>query len=319
MSDPLPDPTVVVASAQDAPAMVEVIHAAFGARPPLDPPSTAIAETAESVAAALGRGGGVYAQVEGRPAGTILVGTTPDGCATFTRVSVHPEFQRHGIASAMVTAAEDLAALLGHTRVELFAREEFADLIAFWVHRGFSVDRPAPHGVMLAKALPFAVRVPTAEHMHELGRRLADLARPGDALVLNGELGAGKTTLTQGIGAGLGTRTPVISPTFVLSRVHPAAPSRPALVHVDAYRLSTPAELDDLDLDATAAGAVTVVEWGRGLVEDLMPDRLEVDLVRGSEADEGRVVLLRPVGDRWADRDLRTLLAEPSVPGAGRG
>lgn len=295
--------------------MVEVIHAAFGARPPLDPPSTAGAETAETIGAALRSGGGIYAHLDGRPAGTILISTGPSGSATFSRVSVHPELQRHGIASAMVVAAEDLAAVQGHDRVELFAREEFAQLIAFWVHRGFSIDRPAPHGVVLAKPLPYAVRLPTATDTQEFGRRLADLVAPGDVVVLNGELGAGKTTLTQGLGAGLGTTSPVISPTFVLSRVHRGAPGRPTLVHVDAYRLSTSAELDDLDLDASSPGAVTVVEWGRGLVEDLWDDRLEVDLLHlagRSGTDGGRVALLRTVGPRWAEVDLTTLV-EPVV------
>lgn len=318
MSVPVPDPTVVVASPADAPAMVEVIHAAFGARPALDPPSTASAETAESVAAALQRGGGIYAHLDGRPAGTILVGADPHGVATFTRVSVHPDHQRHGIASAMVTAAEDLAALQGCHRVELFAREELTDLIAFWVHRGFTVDRPAPHGVVLAKSLPQVLRVPRASDMQALGARLAEVLDAGDVLVLNGELGAGKTTLTQGLGAALGVSAAVISPTFVLSRVHRTAPGRPSLVHVDAYRLSTSAELDDLDLDASAVRAVTVVEWGRGLVEDLWSDRLELDILR-HRADDARVVLVRTVGPRWHGVDLTSLEAGFRAPERSHG
>ena len=157
--------------------MVEVIHAAFGARPPLDPPSTASAETPESVAAALRRGSGVYAKVGDRPAGVILVLPDPDGMITFQRVSVHPEFQRHGIASAMVSAAEELAATLGHRRVELFARAELAELVAFWQHRGFAVDRPAPYGMILAKPLPLAITVPTAQR-HATAGRAAGRAAP---------------------------------------------------------------------------------------------------------------------------------------------
>ena len=93
--------------------MVEVIHSAFGARPPVDPPSTAIEETAETLAASLRRGSGIFAQVGGRPAGVIMV--LPGGMASraFSRVSVHPDLQRHGIASAMVAAAEELAAIQG--------------------------------------------------------------------------------------------------------------------------------------------------------------------------------------------------------------
>src|SRR4051812_47701367 len=194
--------------------MVEVVHAAFGARPAVDPPSTAGAETVETIEEALRRGGGVYASVDGRPAGVILVGSTSEGVATFARVSVHPDFQRHGIASAMVAAAEDLAALQRHHRVDLFAREEFAELIAFWAHRGFRIARLAPHGVVLSKRLPHAVTLPDVDATRELGRRLADLVRPGDLVVLNGGLGAGKTTLTQGLGQGLGVSGAVISPTF---------------------------------------------------------------------------------------------------------
>ena len=306
----MPGPVVAVATPEDAAAMVEVVHAAFGARPPVDPPSTAGAETVGSVTEALRRGGGIYASLDGRPAGTILVGGTSEGVATFARVSVHPDLQRHGIASAMVTAAEDLAALQGHERVELFAREEFAELIAFWVHRGFTVSRPAPHGVVLAKQLPRLVVLPVADDTRALGRRLAGLVRTGDLLVLSGELGAGKTTLTQGLGDGLGVTGPVISPTFVLSRVHPTGPGRPTLVHVDAYRLGGPPELDDLDLDASAPTSVTVVEWGRGLVEQTWPDRLEVDLLQ--DPDGGRFALLRPVGGRWAGVDLAGLSDDPT-------
>ena len=309
MSATLPEPVVVVASLADAPAMVEVVHAAFGARPAVDPPSTAGAETVESVAEALRRGGGVYASVDGRPAGAILVGSTSEGAATFARVSVHPDFQRHGIASAMVAAAEDLAALQGHDRVDLFAREEFAELIAFWSHRGFRVARLAPHGVVLSKRLPYAVVLAGADDTRALGRRLADLVRPGDLLVLSGELGAGKTTLTQGLGEGLGVTGAVISPTFVLSRVHPTADGRPTLVHVDAYRLGGPGELDDLDLDLSAPTGVTVVEWGRGLVEHAWDDRLEIDLLQ--EPEGGRIALLRPVGDRWTAEDLASLTVPP--------
>ena len=98
----------------------------------------------------------------------------------------------------------------------------------------------------------------------------------GDLVVLTGGLGAGKTTLTQGIGEGLGVRGPITSPTFVIARVHPSLVGGPDLVHVDAYRLGGVAELDDLDLDASLDEAVTVVEWGHGLAEGLAEDHLEV-------------------------------------------
>ena len=122
------------------------------------------------------------------------------------------------------------------------------------------------------------IRVPTGAKMRDLGRRLADVLRPGDLVVLTGPLGAGKTTLVQGIGQGLGVRGPVTSPTFVIARVHPSLRGGPALVHADAYRLGSRAEVDDLDLDADLDSSVTVVEWGEGLVEDLSPSYLEVEI-----------------------------------------
>ncbi|GMA91206.1 tRNA (adenosine(37)-N6)-threonylcarbamoyltransferase complex ATPase subunit type 1 TsaE [Homoserinibacter gongjuensis] len=102
--------------------------------------------------------------------------------------------------------------------------------------------------------------VPDADAMEALGARLAAALRAGDLVLLNGELGAGKTTLTRGLGAALGARGAVTSPTFVLARTHPTASGVP-LVHVDAYRLASAAEVEDLDLDL--AGSITVVEWGR--------------------------------------------------------
>ena len=145
--------------------------------------------------------------------------------------------------------------------------------------------------------------MPTAADMHALGERLAGLLRAGDLVVLTGELGAGKTTLVQGIGAGLGVRAPVLSPTFVIARVH--RDGRLPLVHVDAYRLGSDAEVDDLDLDAELEESVTVVEWGEGLVERLASDRLEVHITRArADDDEQRTVRVQGVGARWADVSL---------------
>jgi tRNA threonylcarbamoyladenosine biosynthesis protein TsaE len=147
--------------------------------------------------------------------------------------------------------------------------------------------------------------VPTAASMHALGRRLATLLRPGDLVLACGELGAGKTALTQGIGAGLDVQGAVISPTFVISRVHRSRSGGPTLVHVDAYRLADLAEVEDLDLDATLADAVTVVEWGEGKAEQLSDARLDVVIVRSSDPeDETRTVTLTGMGSRWAGIDL---------------
>ena len=314
MSVSVSDLVVSVASDEDAAGMVEVIHAAFGARPALDPPSTAIEETIASIVQSLHRGAGIYARVDGRPAGAILVLPGREGVARFSRVSVHPDFQRHGIASAMVVAAEDLAARQGYQRVELLAREELAELVSFWRHRGFFHDHDVPHGMIMAKSLPLTIKVPTTTAMRDLGARLAGLLEPGDVIIASGDLGAGKTTLTQGIGRGLGTTGRVISPTFVLSRIHPSSTGRPSLVHVDAYRLSGPDELDDLDLEATVPDSVTVVEWGHGVAEQLATDRLEIDIWRSpvsgadpAKPDSERIVTIRSVGPRWSNGRLAEL------------
>jgi tRNA threonylcarbamoyl adenosine modification protein YjeE len=144
------------------------------------------------------------------------------------------------------------------------------------------------------------LRVPDAEAMHALGVRLGRLLRAGDLVVLTGPLGAGKTTLTSGIGEGLGVRGPISSPTFVLARTHPSLVGGAPLVHVDAYRLGSPAELDDLDLDYE--GAAVVVEWGAGMLDGVAESWLEVRIDRAE--DDVRTVELVPTGPRWADLAL---------------
>ncbi|GGL75008.1 tRNA threonylcarbamoyladenosine biosynthesis protein TsaE [Streptomyces fumigatiscleroticus] len=154
------------------------------------------------------------------------------------------------------------------------------------------------------------ITVSSAEQMRELGRRLAKLLRAGDLVMLTGELGAGKTTLTRGLGEGLGVRGAVTSPTFVIARVHPSLGDGPPLVHVDAYRLSGGLdEMEDLDLDVSLTDSVIVVEWGEGRVEELTDDRLQVLIHRavGDTADEVRQVALTGLGKRWAAADLSVL------------
>ena len=155
--------------------------------------------------------------------------------------------------------------------------------------------------------------------MRELGRQLAALLRPGDLVLLTGELGAGKTTLTRGLGEGLDVRGEVTSPTFVIARVHPALRDGPPLVHVDAYRLGGGLdEMEDLDLDVSLPESVVVVEWGEGKVEELSEDRLHVVIERttgGTEAadaleageDDVRKVTVTGLGARWAGADLTPL------------
>jgi len=140
--------------------------------------------------------------------------------------------------------------------------------------------------------------LPAPEDTQALGRELAGVLRPGDLVVLVGPLGAGKTALTQGIGAGLGVGEPVTSPTFVIARVHGGG--RVPLVHVDAYRLGGAADVEDLDLDASTEESVTVVEWGQGLVEQLTDEHLVVALDRRD--DDVRTALLIPHGPSWDER-----------------
>lgn len=151
------------------------------------------------------------------------------------------------------------------------------------------------------------IALPTAEATTDLGSRLARLLRAGDLVILTGDLGAGKTTFTKGIAAGLGVQGHVSSPTFIIARVHPGPVP---LVHVDAYRLTGLAEVDDLDLDSDLSESVTVVEWGEGLVEDLSEDRLEIAIVRPRGEDtRGRYAQIRARGPRWEHVDLAPLAA----------
>jgi tRNA threonylcarbamoyladenosine biosynthesis protein TsaE len=161
------------------------------------------------------------------------------------------------------------------------------------------------------------VTVATTAQMQDLGRRLATVLRAGDLVVLSGPLGAGKTTLAQGIGSGLDVRGQVTSPTFVIARVHPSLRGGPDLVHTDAYRLGSRAEVDDLDLDADLATAVTVVEWGEGLVEDLADSFLAVTIepsgASGDAEDAAagpRSVHVRGRGDRWRGTGWPVLAAD---------
>jgi tRNA threonylcarbamoyladenosine biosynthesis protein TsaE len=161
------------------------------------------------------------------------------------------------------------------------------------------------------------MRVATDAAMRDLGRGLARFLRAGDLVILTGPLGAGKTTLVQGIGEGLGVRGPVTSPTFVIARVHPArSGSGLSLVHADAYRLRSVGELDDLDLDADTASSVTVVEWGEGLAEGLADDRLEIS-IRPDPDGDGRTVRLTAHGARWAA--VLKARREPDGPDGPRG
>ncbi|GAA1921663.1 tRNA (adenosine(37)-N6)-threonylcarbamoyltransferase complex ATPase subunit type 1 TsaE [Nocardioides marmoribigeumensis] len=302
------------AAPDQAAEVAAVIHEAFAGRPALDPPAPALTETPESVAEQLGDEGGLLASVGGEPVGALLMHheTTDWGeSLLLTRVSVRPAAQHLGVARTLAATAEDIAARRGLPRVHLHARAELPATVDFWLRQGYREVSREGTLLTLAKELPVAVTVPTGDDMQALGRRLAALLRPGDLLLLTGDLGAGKTTLTQGLGEGLGVRGAVTSPTFVISRIHPGPLP---LVHVDAYRLGGLEELDDLDLDVSLADSVTVVEWGGGIAEALAEDRLELSLLRsGTEDDETRVVRVSPVGVRWLGTDPAAAVAPGPV------
>ena len=280
-----------------------VVRAAFGARPPLDPPADALAETPESVGAALAQGGGLLATLEGQPVGALVM--EPDGRTVWLRrFGIVPAAQRLGVAGALVAEALSIA---DGDEVAVVAREELPATVDFWRGHGFvETGRRSPY-LELRRSVPRTFPAPDADAMRDLGRMVGGLVRSGDLVVLSGELGAGKTTFAQGVGAGLDVRGDVTSPTFVIARVHPSLSSGPALVHVDAYRLGGIDELDDLDLDASLDEAVTVVEWGAGIAEGLTDARLEVRIARAATAPDPddpdaldpRTVTLVPVGARW--------------------
>ncbi|GAB3250453.1 tRNA (adenosine(37)-N6)-threonylcarbamoyltransferase complex ATPase subunit type 1 TsaE [Nocardioides dilutus] len=293
--------TVVPVGAEGAEDVLAVVREAFGARPVLDPPADASAETVESVRVRLAHHGGLLASLDGRPVGALVF--DPVGDTMFLRrFGVVPTAQGRGVARVLVDTALQVARERGAADAAVVAREELPETIRFWERQGFApVVRHSPY-VELRRSL--AGVAPDAEAMRALGAELAGRLRAGDLVLLVGELGAGKTTFTQGLGEGLGVRGPVTSPTFVIARVHPSEVGGPALVHVDAYRLGGLEELDDLDLDASLDEAVTVVEWGEGIAEGLAESRLEVRISRGDDVDdagddESRTVTVTGVGPRW--------------------
>ncbi|PKH43566.1 tRNA threonylcarbamoyladenosine biosynthesis protein TsaE [Nocardioides alpinus] len=274
--------------AEAAADVLAVVREAFGARPVLDPPADAMGEDLDSIARLLRVRGGLLATLDGTPVGCVVLDVRDDQMV-LRRFGVTPAAQGRGVAAALVDAAREAA--MGRSAVVVLAREELPGTIAFWEACGFVVTgRTSPY-VELALWLGTSFDAPDAETMRLLGERVGESLVAGDLVVLTGELGAGKTTFTQGLGIGLQVRGGVTSPTFVIARVHPSLVSGPDLVHVDAYRLGGLAELDDLDLDTSLDTAVTVVEWGAGLAETLADARLEV-------------VIERTVGDAPVEGDL---------------
>ena len=278
--------------------VLAVIHEAFANRPPLDPPATALDETLESIGASLDAHGGLLVEHEGRPVGALLL--EPRGrLLGLRRVGVLDSVRGLGVAAKMAHRAEEIAAARKFGGLEIEARVELPKTVGFWRRLGYVESGRNGNRLNMLKLLPITRVLRTAEDTRAFGEWLASLLRHGDLVILTGDLGAGKTTLTQGIGQGLGVRGNVTSPTFVISRVHPSLSDRPPLIHVDAYRLGGAAELDDLDLDTDVIDAVTVVEWGEGLAEALSIARLELSLTRSD--DDVRTLELRPVGPRWRE------------------
>ncbi len=299
----------------EAAVLQRVILPAFRARPPLHPPAAALNETVEDLAALLENDGGLIAAYRGEDVGGLVL--DPVGSTMYLRrFGVSPDHQGHGVARALIDAAVEVAREFDDLMV--VAREELPNTVRFWERQGFrEVHRAAPDVELRRPLRTFIFDIPDAETMRELGADLAQALREGDLIVLAGELGAGKTTFTQGLGQGLGVRGPVTSPTFVIAREHPSLDAGAPLVHVDAYRLRGVDELDDLDLDTSLDEAVTVVEWGEGVAEGLAESRLEVRIIRAlahRDEDEGldpRRVLMTPIGPRWYDLDVPEQQREP--------
>lgn len=154
---------------------------------------------------------------------------------------------------------------------------------------------------MTLDALIGTREIATVDEMEALGRQIGGLLRAGDLVVLTGPLGAGKTTLTRGIADGLGVRGPVQSPTFVIARTHPSLVGGVPLVHVDAYRLGSALELDDLDIEVDSS--VVIVEWGRGMIDGLRDSWWEIELERpvGLDAAEASGALELDAAELDAD------------------
>lgn len=296
--------SVRLAELADAEVVLGLIRAAFLARPVIGARPEALTDDLGSVRARLGHGTGYLALVDAEPVGLVMA-APQQSVMRLGRVGVLPPFREQGIASFLVEVVLDHLAATGADRVQLLARKEFPRISAWWGRHGFAPAGEEGDCLVLARSLPVAVEVPDAAAMRRLGTRLARVLRAGDLVIATGDLGAGKTTLAQGIGAGLEVAGPVISPTFVLSRVHPPLGEGPGLVHVDAYRLGSFAEVEDIDLEASLDASVTLVEWGAGVAEGLAEDRLDIDIRRGIDPDDDtRWVFLTGVGERWRRAEL---------------
>jgi tRNA threonylcarbamoyladenosine biosynthesis protein TsaE len=292
----------------EAVRVLAVVRAAFEARPPLDPPAAALTETVETLGEKLDAGGGLLVTLDGLDVGALVLDPV-ERTMYLRRFGVSPAAQGLGIARVLIDAAVDAAH--GYDDLTVVTREELPATRRFWERQGFrEIRRSSPNVEMRRPLRTFIFDAPDAESTRELGPSLAEQLRAGDLIVLRGEPGAGKTTFTQGIGAGLQVRGDVTSPTFVIAREHPSLVQGPGLVHVDAYRLGGVDELDGLDLETSLDDSVTVVEWGEGVAEGLAESRLEVRIIRALADEEEysdldpRRVLLTPIGPRWYEMEV---------------
>lgn len=156
---------------------------------------------------------------------------------------------------------------------------------------------PVPHPLVLLRTETCAAEQTTA-----VGVRVGAMVGPGDVVILDGPLGAGKTAFVRGLAEALDVTGPVTSPTFVIARHHrPRRPGGCGLVHVDGFRVTDVSEIDQLDLDTDLAGSVVAMEWGTGLAEALTGDRLSVRIRRSLDRSEcWRSIEVHGYGGRWA-------------------
>ena len=283
---------VRAATESDAPAIAALTTAVFAA-PDLSTSSRAAADGVEVVAADLHDRRVLVAVDRGVIVGVVRV--RPDGRSRWLRqLAVDPAHRRRGVAAALVQAA------VVPGLVSLHAGVLHGDRAGARVCTRLGFERADGHDGWDTYSRPLPRAIPTAADMRQCGRKLAAVLRPGDLVLLTGPLGAGKTTLAQGIGAGLGVVERLTSPTFVLAREHQG---RVPVVHVDAYRVGSALEFDDLDLDTPAEAAVMLVEWGEGLAEGVAAGHLRVTLARSERGDdELRTVTLCGVGPAWDGR-----------------
>ena len=273
--------TVRTADRDDAAAVLALTHEAFTARPVVGPPAEALSDDLDAVRDRLAAGTIYLAEIDEEPVGTATL-IALEGRPLLCRIGVVPSARGLGVATFLLEVIGEHRVGLGEAEIVMLVRRDHPELVAGWHRVGFRDEGVRDGHVLLCRPLPVVVEAPDADAMRALG-------------------------------AGLDVEGPVISPTFVLSRVHRSRNGGPGLVHVDAYRLNSFAELEDLDLEASLGDSVTLVEWGSGVAEALTRDRIELDIRRGIDPDDDtRWVSVTPLGDRWDRAAVAAALKEES-------